>query len=113
MTESSGAQGASGTTGAMAIEPEGVREWLRDAVEAGGATVVPPEDAEALLWAAPDDPAGLREVLAEHGDHLRWVQLPWAGIEPYVDVLDHYFPTLTAAIAVSAPPPRRHARKGS
>lgn len=89
MTESSGAQGASGTTGALAIEPEGVREWLRDAVEAGGATVVPPEDAEALLWAAPDNPAGLREVLAEHGDHLRWVQLPWAGIEPYVDVLDH------------------------
>ncbi|UDY34622.1 D-isomer specific 2-hydroxyacid dehydrogenase family protein [Dermatobacter hominis] len=72
----------------LAIEPEGIRGWLRGPVEAGGATVVPVDEADALLWAAPDDPDGLRRVLEDHGDHLRWVQLPWAGIEPYVDVLD-------------------------
>jgi phosphoglycerate dehydrogenase-like enzyme len=72
----------------LAVEPAGTRDWLRGAVEAGGAAVVGVEDAEALLWAAPDDPDGLRAVLDAHGDHLRWVQLPWAGIEPYVPVLD-------------------------
>lgn len=73
----------------MAVEPEGVRDWLRDAVEAGGGRVVALEQATTLLWASPDDPDGLRSVLAAHGDRLRWVQLPWAGIEPYVDVVDH------------------------
>lgn len=63
-------------------------DWLVAAVRDGGAVVVDAEQAAALLWAAPDDPDGLRLVLDEHGDHLEWVQLPWAGIEPYVGVLD-------------------------
>ncbi len=68
--------------------PAGSPDWLAAAVRDGGAEVVDVERAGALLWAAPDDPAGLRGVLDEHGDHLGWVQLPWAGIEPYVGVLD-------------------------
>jgi phosphoglycerate dehydrogenase-like enzyme len=75
-------------TGRIAVGPDGVDPWMVDAVVAGGATVVDPPDAEALLWAAPDEPQRLRMVLAAHGEHLRWVQLPWAGIEPYVGVLD-------------------------
>ncbi len=75
---------------AVAVEPAGVRDWLGDAVVAGGGRIAPLDEAVALLWAAPDDPDGLRTVLREHGDHLAWVQLPWAGIEPYVDVLDHH-----------------------
>lgn len=76
-------------TGLIAVGPEDVADWLAEAVVAGGATVVPLADAEALLWAAPDDPDGLRRVLEHHGGHLGWVQLPWAGVEPYVSVLDH------------------------
>ena len=74
----------------MAVGPDHAPTWLRTAVEQGGATVVGPGEAEAILWADPDDPAGLVAVLAEHGDHLGWVQLPWAGIEPYIEVLDHH-----------------------
>jgi len=86
--------GASGTgrrlpVGRVAVGPAHAPEWLRDAVRDGGATVVQPGDAEAILWADPDDPAGLVAVLRAHGRNLEWVQLPWAGIEPYVDVLDH------------------------
>ncbi len=77
-----------GGAAAIAVGPEGVDAWLADAVRAGGAEVVPLERADALLWAAPNDPDGLRDVLAEHGERLRWVQLPWAGVEPYVQVLD-------------------------
>ncbi len=72
----------------MAIGPSGVPPWLTDAVAAGGGEVVPLEDADALLWGAPDDPEGLREVLDRAGSRLQWVQLPWAGIEPYVEALD-------------------------
>jgi len=73
----------------IAVEPAGVRDWLGDAVRAGGGEVVAIERAEALIWAAPDAPDELRELLDAEGDHLRWVQLPWAGIEPYQGVLDH------------------------
>ena len=72
----------------IAVLPDGLRDWLGGAVRAGGGEVVPVAAAEALVWASPDQVDGLAEVLADHGDHLRWVQLPWAGIEPFVPLLD-------------------------
>ena len=54
---------------------------------AGGGTAVPLEEAEALVWAHPSDRDGLARAVRDHAD-LRWVQLPWAGIEPYRDVID-------------------------
>lgn len=44
-------------------------------------------EAEAVVWVDPDDPEGLRDLLDTH-PRIDWVQLPWAGIEPYVGVLD-------------------------
>jgi phosphoglycerate dehydrogenase-like enzyme len=61
--------------------------FLHDAVAEGGGRVVDIDDAEALIWVDPADTAGLADTLRDHPD-LRWVQLPWAGIEPFVDVLD-------------------------
>ena len=64
------------------------RTWLADAIEDGGATVVTEGPADAVVWTDPRQPDGLRSVLdADPG--VRWVQLPWAGIEPFVPVLDH------------------------
>lgn len=68
---------------AIAVEPRSTRTWLDDAVREGGGRVVPPAEAEAIVWTAPDDAAGLDRLLSQHPD-LAWVQLPWAGIEPYV-----------------------------
>jgi phosphoglycerate dehydrogenase-like enzyme len=62
--------------------------FLHDAVVEGGGRVVEVDQAEALVWVDPSDATGLAETLREHPE-LRWVQLPWAGIEPFVDVLDH------------------------
>jgi phosphoglycerate dehydrogenase-like enzyme len=56
--------------------------FLRAAAEAGGAAVVDPEHANALVWGHPSDVDGLRSVLAR-GPGIRWVQLPWAGVERY------------------------------
>ena len=63
------------------------RPWLRDAVRDGGGEPVADGPAEAVVWTDPKDPEGLRALLDEQPG-IRWVQLPWAGIEPYVGVLD-------------------------
>jgi phosphoglycerate dehydrogenase-like enzyme len=75
----------------IAVEPASTAEvfpWMLDALRAGGAEIVPVDQAQALLWGALERPERLAELLAAHGDHLRWVQLPWAGTEPYLDILD-------------------------
>jgi phosphoglycerate dehydrogenase-like enzyme len=58
-----------------------------DAVVAGGGHVVPVEQAEALVWGASRDPSGLERIM-DDADHIRWVQLPFAGIEQYVHLVD-------------------------
>lgn len=60
---------------------------MADAIVAGGGHLVPPADAEALVWAAPRNPAQLDELLQEHS-HFSWVQLPFAGIENFVHLVD-------------------------
>jgi len=70
----------------IAVEPPC---WRRDtlvaAVEAGGGQVVPTKHATALIWADPETP----EHLSEHcHDKTDWVQLPYAGIEPFIHLLD-------------------------
>ena len=79
-----------------------------EAVERGGGTVVELADGpDALVWMAPDDPAGLQEAVRS-SPSLRWVQLPFAGVERFTDVLD---PSLTWACAkgVYADPVAEHA----
>jgi len=70
------------------VLPAGGRSWLADAVRAGGAEPVTEGRADAAVWTDPKDAAGLRRLLDDQ-PHIDWVQLPWAGIEPFVDVLDH------------------------
>ncbi len=57
------------------------------AVTAGGGHLVPLADAEALVWAAPRDPDALRRAIVQ-APGLAWVQLPFAGIETFVDLVD-------------------------
>src|SRR5690606_23110225 len=59
--------------------------FVVEAVVAGGGEVVDVAEADVLVWTDPADAAGLAGVLAGH-PRLRWVQLPWAGVEPYVEV---------------------------
>ena len=51
-------------------------------VKGGGDVVGLGEPADALVWLAAQDPDGLRAALRGHRD-LRWVQLPFAGIEGF------------------------------
>src|SRR5215470_16926623 len=71
----------------IALAPDSAPEWMAEAITDGGGLVSPLADAKALVWGAPAKPQALVEVL-ERAPHLEWIQLPWAGIEPYVDVID-------------------------
>ncbi len=68
------------------MAPGGVRSFLAQAVADGGGLVVEPAEAEALVWSAHEDPDGLAQLLAG-APGIAWVQLPWAGVEPYVEVI--------------------------
>jgi phosphoglycerate dehydrogenase-like enzyme len=60
---------------------------LEEAIRAGGGEVVEIADCEAIVWADARNPVGLGEALDE-APLLRWVQLPFAGIENFVQYLD-------------------------
>ncbi|MEZ5243590.1 MAG: NAD(P)-dependent oxidoreductase [Acidimicrobiales bacterium] len=64
-----------------------MHEALVAAVERAGARVVDLADADALIWA---DPAAVDELerVVHEASNARWVQLPYAGIENMVHVLD-------------------------
>jgi phosphoglycerate dehydrogenase-like enzyme len=44
-------------------------------------------EAEVLVWAEPAKAQELETLLQTEAKGVRWVQLPYAGIEPYVDVI--------------------------
>ena len=72
---------------AIAVEPDCWRKVdLVAAVESAGTTVVPIEDATALIWADPQNPEALPAILH---DNIDWVQLPYAGIDPFLHLLDN------------------------
>ncbi len=82
--------------GNVAVEPrEGSRwlagrgdaGWIVEAVEAGGGRVVAAAEAEALVWLEVDDPDALGQLL-DANPRISWVQLPFAGIDPYRVLLD-------------------------
>jgi D-2-hydroxyacid dehydrogenase (NADP+) len=58
-------------------EPE-----LFDAVTEGGGTLTDGVEAEGIVWVDPGDPEGLGREL--EASPARWIQLPFAGIEPFV-----------------------------
>lgn len=66
----------------VAIAPQ-APDWALEAVRRGGGRpTTDPSGAEALVWLRPDDPAVLGDLLDRHPT-IRWVQLPFAGIERF------------------------------
>jgi phosphoglycerate dehydrogenase-like enzyme len=64
----------------VAVVPD-VKPFV-DAVLEGGGEVSDPARADAIVWGNPSDAEGLRALLA--ASPARWVQLPFAGIERFV-----------------------------
>ena len=86
----------------VAIGPAGSPGWLEEAVRDGGGEVVGLAECEAIVWADARDPGALAAAMDET-PHLRWVQLPYAGIENFVEYLDDDY-TWTCGKGVYAEP---------
>jgi phosphoglycerate dehydrogenase-like enzyme len=94
----------SGAGPRVAVAPPDSRVWLADAVVEGGGQLVDVADAEALVWTDPAAPDALGRILDDH-PAIGWVQLPWAGVEPYVEVIRaHADRTWTCAKGAYAEP---------
>lgn len=98
----------------VVVAPHGRLPHLEAAVrDGGGVTLAPGDpgaaDAEVVVWAASDDPDGLAAFLEGH-PAIRWVQLPWAGVEPYVAVIRAHAGLIwTCAKGIYAEPVAEHA----
>lgn len=73
--------------GRIAIAPETSPAWITDAVLAGGGIISDPSDATAAVWTAARDADGLQAFI-DANDHLEWVQVPFAGVERFLPVID-------------------------
>jgi phosphoglycerate dehydrogenase-like enzyme len=71
----------------IALAPEMAPAWMADAVRDGGGQLVDLAEAEAIVWGDPRDPDALASALAA-APGARWVQLPFAGIENFVHLVD-------------------------
>lgn len=81
---------------------------VRSAVEAGGGRVVARDESpDALVWMAPRDVDGLRQVLSD-APSIHWVQLPFAGIEGFLPFMAPEI-TWTCAKGVYSEPTAEHA----
>ena len=70
------------------LRPGEARESMLSAIRDGGGVITDdPAEAEGLIWLDPRDPSGLLPLLAD-APGVRWIQLPFAGIEPFIGVLD-------------------------
>lgn len=61
--------------------------WIADAVREAGASLVDASIASAVVWTDARDADGLARLLAAH-PHIEWVQVPFAGIENFVPIID-------------------------
>lgn len=60
---------------------------MGEAITEGGGQLVGIDDAEAVVWASPRDFSALEYLLTSQ-PHVGWVQLPFAGIEQFVHLVD-------------------------
>ena len=88
----------------IAVAPDSrpvMYEAMCRAVSAAGARLVEPREAEGLIWADPGRTEEFPEIVADAG-RLSWIQLPYAGIEPFAHHLDDRW-TWTCGKGVYAP----------
>ena len=91
----------------IAMEPRRFAEYEGAVRDAGGVLVPLDSSVEALIWTDYSRPAALRETL-DSNPQLKWVQLPYAGVDAFVDILDRDV-VFTCAKASFSEPVAEHA----
>ena len=70
----------------VAIEPKAFPEYLAAAAEAGAQVVPLDSTVKALIWLDYSQPQALAELLAQN-PQLEWVQLPFAGVDAFAEII--------------------------
>ncbi len=91
----------------IALEPRQFPAYAEAITEAGGELVPLTADVEALVWTDYARPDLLRETLSAN-PQLKWVQLPFAGVDAFQDLLS-YPVTFTSAKRSYSEPVAEHA----
>lgn len=71
----------------MAVAPNRSTPVVADAIVDGGGRVVDVAEAEALVWTDAYGASTLRSLL-DSAPGIKWVQLPFAGVEDFVSLID-------------------------
>jgi phosphoglycerate dehydrogenase-like enzyme len=66
----------------VAVAPGPVAPVMVEAIASAGGELVEPGRAEALIWTDPIDAGGLAALLRAQ-PHIRWIQLPFAGVDRF------------------------------
>lgn len=72
----------------ISIEPKSFDEYAKAVVGAGAQVAPLSSQVGALIWTDYSQPQALKELL-EANRQIEWVQLPFAGVDAFVDVLQH------------------------
>ncbi len=70
----------------VAMEPKHFPEYVQAVHESGGQVVPLSNEVEALIWLDYSNPDGL-ELLLEQNPQIKWVQLPFAGVDAFSEVI--------------------------
>jgi phosphoglycerate dehydrogenase-like enzyme len=100
------------TPGPIAVLPDPTALFV-DAVTSAGGTVAPlSAETRGLVWLSEKRASELADVLAAHPG-IEWVQLPWAGVDPFVPLLAEHagraLPLWTSAKGSYSEPVAEHA----
>ena len=91
----------------VALEPKQFPAYL-EAIESAGAKVVPVSpEVRALVWTDYANPQGLADLLKSN-PQLEWVQLPFAGVDAFSEII-HSDPVFTSAKRSYSEPVAEHA----
>lgn len=91
----------------VSLEPRQFPAYL-EAIESSGAKVVPlGPDVRAMVWTDYANPQGLKDALAAN-PQLEWVQLPFAGVDAFNDIIQ-LNPVFTSAKRSYSEPVAEHA----
>ncbi len=98
--------------GPIAVLPES-DDFFVSAIEEAGGTVAPlSEETRGVVWLSYARAAEFPEILERHPG-IDWVQLPWAGVDAFSDILDSAVgrdrPVWTSAKGAYAEPVAEHA----
>ncbi|MFM1784885.1 MAG: hypothetical protein RLZZ579_1162 [Actinomycetota bacterium] len=91
----------------VALEPRQFPAYQEAIERAGGKVSSLSKDVRALVWTDYSAPAKLRELLGQN-PQLEWVQLPFAGVDAFADILKLPF-TFTSAKRAYSDPVAEHA----